>query len=70
MPIFTTITAIPGIYSDIAVNLFAEKDYLYKSAFFPSWQADLTVSASLQPIRGGRPQLHGPTPCIYGKLDL
>jgi len=34
MPILTTITAISGSYSDIAVNLFAEKNYLYKSAFF------------------------------------
>jgi hypothetical protein len=58
MPIFTTIAAISGSYSDIAVNLFAEKDYLYKSAFFSSRQADLTASASLQPIRGGRPCHH------------
>jgi hypothetical protein len=70
MPTFTTITAISESYSDIAVNLFVEKDYLYKSAFFPLWQADLTASASLQPIRGGRPQLHGSTPRICGKLDL
>jgi hypothetical protein len=70
MPIFTTITAISGSYPDIAVNLFDEKEYLYKSAFFPSWQAELTASASLQPIRGGRPQLHGLTPRICGKLDL
>jgi len=70
MPILTPNTAISGSYSDIAVNLFAERNYLYLSAFFPSWQADLTASASLQPIRCERPQLHVPTPCIYGKLDL
>jgi hypothetical protein len=70
MPILTTITAISGSYSDIARNLFVEKNYLYKSAFFPSGQADLTASASFEPIRGGRPQLHGPTPRICGKLDL
>jgi len=68
MPILTTITAISGSYSDIAVNLFAEKNYLYKSAFFPLRRADLTASASLRPIRGGRPQLHGPTPCICSNL--
>jgi hypothetical protein len=56
MPIFTTITAISGSFPDIARNLFAGEDYLYKSAFFPSWQADLTASASFEPIRGGRPQ--------------
>ena len=37
--------------------------------FLPFRRADLTVSASLRPIRSGRPQLHGSTPRIYGNLD-
>jgi hypothetical protein len=31
--------------------------------FLPYGRADLTASASLQPIRGIQIQLHGPLPC-------
>jgi len=47
MPIFSTITAISGSYSDIAINLFAKRNYLYQSAFFPYRRADLTTCAMI-----------------------
>jgi hypothetical protein len=37
--------------------------------FLPSGRADLTASASLQPIRSSSLQLHGLRPCRYSNLD-
>ena len=42
---------------------------IHNRHFLPFRRVDLTVSASLRPIRGGRPQLHEPTPRIYGNLN-
>jgi hypothetical protein len=43
--------------------------YIHNRHFLPFRRVDLTVSASLRPIRSGRPQLHEPTSRIYGNLN-
>ena len=58
------------IFNEIKeVTLFVEYSFIYNRHFLPFGRADLTASASLRPIRGGEPQLHGPMPRIYSKLD-
>jgi hypothetical protein len=42
---------------------------IHNRHFLPFRRADLTVFALLRPIRGAQPQLHEPTPRIYGNLD-
>ena len=50
---------LPVNHLDISVfNVFS----IHNRHFLPFRRVDLTVSASLRPIRGGQPQLHGPTP--------
>jgi hypothetical protein len=42
------------------ITFFAKFSSNHNRHFLPFGRADLTASAVLQPIRGGRPQLHGP----------
>jgi len=46
----------------MALKILAERKhalkFIYYQQFLPSWRADLTASASLQPICGEGPQLH------------
>jgi len=42
------------------ITLFFKFSFNHDRHFLPFGRADLTASAALQPIRGGRPQLHGP----------
>jgi hypothetical protein len=42
------------------ITLFFKFSFTHNRLFLPFGRADLTASAALQPIRGGRPQLHGP----------
>jgi hypothetical protein len=62
MPIISEITAISGSYPDIAVNsgkmLFPKEYTFIDRHFLPFGRADLTASASLRPIRSGRPRHH------------
>jgi hypothetical protein len=52
MPITFSITAISGTYPDIAVNYYEKNFYPFNRHFLPFGRANLTASASLQPIRG------------------
>ena len=44
-------------------------DSIYDRHFLPFERADLTAFASLRTTRGGRPQLHGPTPRICSNIN-
>jgi hypothetical protein len=62
------IIAISGTYPNIAINLdkyIIKKIFKYHQHFFPFGRADLTASASLQPIRGSSLQLHRLLPCQH-----
>jgi hypothetical protein len=54
---------------DKVTALFIEFSFNHNRHFLPSGRADLTASASLQPIRGSLLQLHGLRPCRYSNLD-
>jgi hypothetical protein len=41
-------------------TLFLKFSFNHNRQFLPFGRADLTASAAFRPIRGGRPQLHGP----------
>jgi hypothetical protein len=43
--------------------------FFFYRQLLPYGRADLTASASLQPIRSSSLQLHGLRPCRYGNLD-
>jgi hypothetical protein len=53
----------------IGITFFVEFSFNHNRHFLPFGRADLTTSASLQPIRGGQPQLHGLRPRRYSNLD-
>jgi hypothetical protein len=72
MPMTFVITAKSGSYPDFDVipeNILSGKNFINSLAFFPSGRANITTSASLQPIRGSSLQLHGPLPCRCSNLD-
>ena len=61
MPMLNAVTAISRNYSDIARNpnkFFFEKKLLILIGIFFPGRDDLTASASLRPIRSGRPRHH------------